>query len=135
MADSDKTTLQNGETNSAPPTNERRSNERLSELGYSRAQNMLIFSDRGLCWKNWPDEEWTLSYYFSTRGQESFHIYFWLLKDLTWVQAWYVEGMLFGTMAVTWQLYMMCKAVHNRSFEEIVCSTGMFFWLFGNFWW
>ena len=110
---------------------DRTSDERLSDFGFSRADNMAILAERGICWLHWPDEEWTFQYYFSTRGQESFHIYFWLIKDLTWVQGWYVEGILFGTLAVAWQVYMMCKAVYNRSFEETVCSTGMFFWLFG----
>jgi hypothetical protein len=37
-----------------------------------------------ICWLNWPDEKWTLNWYVSVRGQESLHVYMWLMKDLCW---------------------------------------------------
>lgn len=132
MSDSEKNDVEKAKVSSPDG---RGSEERLSELGISRAENMGILSEKGICWLDWPDEEWTLSYYFSTRGQESSHIYLWLLKDLCWVQAWYITGIVIGSIAVAWQLFMFSKAVYTRNFEESIVSTALFFWLFANFWW
>jgi hypothetical protein len=40
-----------------------------------------------LCWFHYPSQPLSVSYYFN-EGQENFHIYLWLLKDLAWVQSW-----------------------------------------------
>ena len=40
-----------------------------------------------ICWFSFPDLPWTISYYYSTAGQSNFHIYLWLMKDLSWTQA------------------------------------------------
>mmetsp|Transcript_10844 Transcript_10844/g.16510 ORF Transcript_10844/g.16510 Transcript_10844/m.16510 type:complete len:410 (+) Transcript_10844:194-1423(+) len=108
---------------------------RLSNMGFGRTDNLNILTERGVCWFHTPDENWSISYYFSTRGQDSLHIYLWLLKDLSWVQAWYVSGHVFGALTITWAIYMIIKAIRSRSAEEIFVSVSQFLWLFGNFWW
>lgn len=42
----------------------------------------------GICWTNYPDEPWHIGWYFTVRGQESLHVYLWIMKDLSWYVLW-----------------------------------------------
>jgi uncharacterized membrane protein YiaA len=92
-------------------------------------------NDRGICWLHWPDEPWSPRWYYSVRGQESMHIYLWIAKDLSWVQAYYYAGMIFGTLSVAWMLYILGQAIHKRSLDEIWTTIAHVLWLVANFVW
>jgi uncharacterized membrane protein YiaA len=92
-------------------------------------------NDRGICWLHWPDEPWSPHWYVSVRGQESMHIYLWIAKDLSWVQAYYYAGMIFGTLSVAWMLYILVQAIRKRSLDEIWTTIAHVLWLVANFVW
>ena len=89
----------------------------------------------GICLLNWPDEPWTINWYASVRGQESLHVYFWIMKDLSWVQSWYYPGYFFGALSVAWMAYILIQAFRKRSIDEIWCTLAHLLWLLGNFVW
>lgn len=107
----------------------------LSKSGLNRAENINVLTEEGICWLHLPDEPLTLSWYFTCRGQDSFHIYLWIAKDLSWVQAWYWPGMIFGSAAVAWSIYILCQAVAKRCRDEIWTTIASILWLFANLWW
>lgn len=88
-----------------------------------------------ICWLNWPDEPWTVNWYFSVRGQESLHVYLWIVKDLSWVQAWYYSGHLFGCLSIAFMVYILCQAVRKRSLDECWTTVAHILWLVGNYVW
>ncbi len=91
---------------------------------------------KGICWFYPPNEDWDLSYYWTLRGAENFHIYVWALKDLSWMQLWYWPGMIAGAGAVTWSAYLLIfHAMWDGNYWEIIFGIGQFVWLFGNYWW
>ncbi len=47
---------------------------------------------------------WTIAYYVTTRGAESFHLYLWILKDFFWSQGFYYPSIIFGSAALAWCL-------------------------------
>ena len=93
------------------------------------------FTKPGICWLNWPDERWTLNWYISVRGQESLHVYMWILKDLSWVQSWYYPGYFFGALSIAWMVYILGQAMRKKSLDEIWCTVAHILWLVGNFVW
>lgn len=92
-------------------------------------------SEIGICWFYYPDIPWRPSYYISEAGQSNFHVYLWLLKDLSWTECWYYPAYLFGSMTLAWQLYMLGKAFYKWNFEEIWKNISLTLWLGGHFWW
>jgi hypothetical protein len=101
--------------------------------------NRTIHFNRGqsktICWFDPPCEPLELNYFFSVRGQDGFHIYLWILKDLSWVQAWYWPGLIFGTLTLTWSAFMLWRAFYRKSLDEVWTHSAQFLWLFGNFLW
>jgi hypothetical protein len=101
--------------------------------------NRTIHFNRGqsstICWFDPPCEPLTLNYFFSVRGQDGFHVYLWIMKDLSWVQAWYWCGLTFGTLTLIWSAFILWRACSRRSLDEIWTHSAQFMWLFGNFLW
>ena len=64
----------------------------------------------------------------SLRGMENFHLYLWLVKDLSWAQNWYYSGMTFGSLAVSFSFFLMCYAIHMRATNEIFVSAAILIW-------
>ena len=87
-----------------------------------------------ICWFHYPSQPWTLSYYFN-EGQENVHIYFWLLKDLAWVQSWYLPGILIGGLACCWSIFLVWRSISHRNLNEFWSRFADFLWLFANYWW
>lgn len=102
---------------------------------YRRADKLDLFSERGLCWLEWPDEPWNLKYYFSSRGNDNFHIYLWIFKDLAWIQNWFWIGHIFGGLAMFWTWFIILKCLWNRERTQAWISLSQFFWLCANFLW
>ena len=73
--------------------------------------------------------------FFSVRGAENVHIYFWIGKDLGWILniAWL--GMLCGTGALLWLGVLLYHAIKNNNNEEKYFLMPTFLWLFGNYLW
>lgn len=88
-----------------------------------------------ICWLVDPDIDWNISWYFEIRGAESLHLYLWVLKDLSWVQDWYMAGHIFGILAILWGCFILSHAVHYRNIKEIWTTIGQILWLFANLWW
>lgn len=105
--------------------------ESLSDKQFKKSLSSK-FSE--ICWFHYPSRPWTLSYYF-TDGQENFHIYLWLLKDLTWVQSWYIAGILIGGFACFWSLFLVSKSIQQRNINEFWSRFADLLWLFANYWW
>jgi hypothetical protein len=87
-----------------------------------------------ICWFHLPSEPWSLSYYLSD-GQENFHIYLWLLKDLSWVQSWYITGIVIGGIACSWSIFLISKSISQRNINEFWSRFADLLWLFANYWW
>lgn len=88
-----------------------------------------------ICWFNLPNEPFQFSYFISMKGQENCHIYFWLLKDLAWVQSWYYEGLFIGALACSWSLFLIIKSIKNKNLNDFWSRFADFLWLFANYWW
>jgi len=108
---------------------------RLSDIDGNRADNINPLLEDGMCWMEWPDEPWSIRYYFSTRGQDNGHIYFWIMKDLSWLQCWYYEGHIFGFLALLWSLFMALKALNKERYDDAFIVLCQLTWLTGNFLW
>jgi hypothetical protein len=102
---------------------------------YRRADKLNLFSEKGLCWLEWPDEPWNIKYYFSSRGNDNFHIYLWIVKDLAWIQNWFWIGHVFGGLAMLWTWFIILKCFWNRERTQAWISLSQFFWLCANFLW
>jgi hypothetical protein len=101
----------------------------------NRADN-LVHSDRGICWLNPPDQAWSPSFYLSERGLDNIHIYFWITKDLCWVQSWLLPGLIIGSLACLYALFLTFRAAYwRRNLGEFWIKLAEFMWLFANFWW
>jgi hypothetical protein len=104
----------------------------------SAEQNTNKFSklspSSDLCWFHYPSQPWSVSYYFN-EGQENFHIYLWLLKDLAWVQSWYLPGIFIGGFACFWSIFLVSKSISHRNVNEFWSRFADLLWLFANYWW
>lgn len=101
----------------------------------NRAKHFTRGQQTRICWFDPPCEPLTLSYFFSVRGQDGFHVYLWIMKDLSWVQAWYWPGLIFGTLTLVWSAFMLWRAFWRKSLDEVWTHSAQFMWLFGNFLW
>jgi hypothetical protein len=81
-----------------------------------------------ICWFTLPRFPWSPSWLLSLRGAEYFHLYIWVLKDLSWAQSWYYSGHFFGSLAVFWSVYILSHAVHDRNINETFASVGQLLW-------
>ena len=62
------------------------------------------------------------------KNLDNFHLYLWLLKDLSWAQDWYYCGMIFGSLAVVWSFLMILCAIKSSATNEIFISVALFLW-------
>lgn len=88
-----------------------------------------------ICWLNWPDEPWAMNWYITVRGQESLHVYLWIMKDLSWVQAWYYPGHVFGIASIAFMMYIFMQAIRKRSLDECWTTVAHILWLVANYVW
>eukprot|EP01038_Epipyxis_sp_PR26KG_P014646 gene14646-19677_t len=88
-----------------------------------------------ICWLNYPNKRWDICFYYTIRGAENFHIYLWILKDLSWTQDWYCSGYIFGILACFWSGYLLCHAIHFRNVKEIWACIAQLLWLVSNTIW
>lgn len=109
--------------------------DRESFLPHSRADN-LKRKDAGICWFNPPDEAWSPSFYLSDRGLDNLHIYFWIVKDFCWVQSLLYPGMIIGSMACLYAVFLCFRAaVWRKNIGLFWIKFAEFLWLFANYWW
>lgn len=87
------------------------------------------------CWHTYPNIDWDISWYFGIRGAESFHLYLWVMKDLSWTQDWFISGHIFGILAFLWSLFLLYHAYTHRNIKEVCVYIGQMLWLFANLWW
>lgn len=102
---------------------------------FRRADKLKLFSEKGLCWLEWPDEPWNIKYYISSRGHDNFHIYLWILKDMSWLQGWFWCGHIFGGLALAWIWFIILKSLWNREKSQAWIGFSQFIWLLANFLW
>eukprot|EP01041_Mallomonas_annulata_P000343 gene343-612_t len=83
----------------------------------------------------WPDVAWSPKWYLTIRGAECLHIYLWIAKDWSWTQDWYYAGLLFGSAAVAWAVYLLFRAIRIGNYQEVYHGIAQNIWLFANLWW
>ncbi len=76
----------------------------------------------------------TLRWFFSIIGSEYCHIYFWIVKDLAWVQNWRRVSIIFGSLALAWSIVILYHSLRTLNWHEIWNFIASFLWLFANFW-
>lgn len=104
------------------------------EMTGSKRVNSVKLHDN--CWLNPPDEPWRPSFYLTERGLDNIHIYFWITKDLCWVQSWLFPGLVVGSLACLYALGLSARALFWRKHVvEFWIKMTEFMWLFANFWW
>ena len=80
-------------------------------------------------------EPWSVDWCFSVIGSEYTHMYFWILKDLSWTQGWRLFSISFGSFAIMWWVIILYHSLRTRNTAEVWNAIGLFLWLFANFWW
>jgi hypothetical protein len=68
-------------------------------------------------------------------GSEYCHTYFWIAKDLAWMQGWRKCSIFFGMSALLWSLSIFFHGVRTSNLHELWNFFALFLWLFANFWW
>jgi hypothetical protein len=74
------------------------------------------------------------NWFFSVIGSEYCHTYFWIAKDLAWMQSWRHFSIFFGLMALGWSLLILYHAMRTLNWHELWNFVALFLWLFANFW-
>lgn len=78
---------------------------------------------------------WSPQIYLTVRGAENFHIYLWVMKDLSWSQGWFYSCYIFGVSALIWCLFLFYHAYKAKSYVEMYYLVALTLWLGGNFVW
>ena len=73
--------------------------------------------------------------FFTIRGCENVHIYFWICKDIGWILNNKIVGLMFGTLALIWILVLIINHYFEKNYEDIYFIFPTFLWLFGNYLW
>ena len=76
----------------------------------------------------------SLGWFFSVIGTEYCHTYFWIFKDLAWMQGLRKFSMFFGLLALLWSISIFYHGVRTGNFHELWNFIALFLWLFANFW-
>jgi hypothetical protein len=76
----------------------------------------------------------TVKWLYSVVGSEYCHIYFWLCKDLSWMQSWLYLSIWFGSLALAWSFLLLYHSLRTVNWHELWNFTALFLWLFANFW-
>ena len=77
----------------------------------------------------------TATWFFGVVGAEYSHTYFWIAKDLFWMQGQRLHSTFFGLAALFWSLLLLWHAVRIGNYHELWNYPTIFLWLFANFWW
>jgi hypothetical protein len=77
----------------------------------------------------------TLSWFISVFGVEHCHTYFWITKDLAWMQGLRSASIFFGLLALAWSLLILYHAIRTVNWHELWNFIALFLWLFANFLW
>lgn len=77
----------------------------------------------------------TVRWFFSVIGSEYCHTYFWIAKDLAWMQSWRHSSIFFGMLALAWSFLILYHSLRTLNWHELWNFVALFLWLFANFWW
>lgn len=99
------------------------SDENLTNHHYSTRYSVLGFTT-----------PLTINWFYSIIGAEYCHIYFWLIKDLSWMQSWLYLSIFFGSLALIWSFLILYHSLRTFNWHELWNFTALFMWLFANFW-
>jgi hypothetical protein len=66
---------------------------------------------------------------------ENLHTYLWILKDLSWAQAWYLPGWVCGSNAVLLSSLVCMGSLMHREFTDLWHNVAQLLWLSANFVW
>ena len=77
----------------------------------------------------------SVEWFTSVVGSEYCHTYFWIAKDIAWMQGWRRFSILFGLAALAWSFIIMFHALRTLNWHELWNFVVLFLWLFANFWW
>ena len=80
-------------------------------------------------------EPFRFSWFFTITGAEYAHVYFWILKDLSWTQELKYISLFFGTLATLWCVVIFYHAFRTGNKDEVYNTTALFMWIFANYWW
>ncbi len=69
----------------------------------------------------------------SVVGAEYCHTYFWIAKDLMWMQGLRNGSIFFGMMALGWSMVILYHALRTVNWHEIWNFVALFLWIFANF--
>jgi hypothetical protein len=75
------------------------------------------------------------SWFFTITGAEYAHVYFWILKDLSWTQELKYVSLFFGTLATLWCVVIFYHAFRTGNKDEVYNTIALFMWIFANYWW
>ena len=75
------------------------------------------------------------SIFFTIRGCENVHIYFWICKDLGCIFNKKEVGVFCGTCALLWLMTLGYNYKKEKDYEEIYFLLPTFLWLFANYLW
>jgi hypothetical protein len=75
-----------------------------------------------------------MEWFYSIEGAEHCHTYFWIGKDLAWMQIWNSMSLFFGISALLWSFLILFHALRTFNFHELWHFVALFLWLFANFW-
>jgi hypothetical protein len=81
------------------------------------------------------DTALNLRFFFTRRGVEYLHMYFWIVKDIAWTQNMYTLAITVGLLAVLWCLVIAGYAIYQKKYLELYMTVGVALWLTGNFVW
>lgn len=73
-------------------------------------------------------------WFFSVVGSEHFHTYWWIAKDLCWMQGQLSFSIFFGLCALAWSLLILYHALRTLNWHEMWNFVALFMWLFANYW-
>ena len=101
----------------------------------SNSDSILISKGRLTSIGEQYSEKLTKEFFFTIRGSENVHIYWWVAKDLGWSIGNRILGMTSGVLAMCWVGVLLYNALLADCTEDAYMLIPMFLWLFGNFWW
>lgn len=76
----------------------------------------------------------TVRWFLSIVGSEYCHIYFWIIKDLCWMQSWRHFSIYAGICALAWCVVILYHTLRTLNYHEMWHFVALFLWLFANFW-
>jgi hypothetical protein len=103
-----------------------------TEEGYYMKDDVDDDEEEGVCGFGEPLRA---SWFFTITGAEYCHVYFWILKDLSWTQELRYVSLFFGTLATLWCVVIFYHAFRTGNKDEVYNTIALFMWIFANYWW